>query len=65
MQRSDAFCKVYIQGPVRAALLGLRPEAARLAAPPVQPDTARGVQFQLCGPEYWRNPEIMQRVLRR
>jgi hypothetical protein len=61
-RRPDAFCIVYGYGPARSAILGIRPSPSAAPAPPL-PDTARGVQFQICGPEYWRSPDIMESVL--
>ena len=62
--RPDAFCILYTLGPDRSAILGIKPEAERQAAP-VDTSNPQNVRFQPCGPEYWRSKEVMDAVLRR
>ncbi|MGH7471905.1 MAG: ArnT family glycosyltransferase, partial [Longimicrobiales bacterium] len=63
MRRPDAFCILYSLGPARSAILAIRPTAITTSPLAPLPDSAR-VQFQICGPEYWRSPEVMESVLR-
>lgn len=65
LRRPDAFCIFYSLGPDRSAILGIRPAAGKRPEPVADSAAAAQVQFQPCGPEYWRSRAIMDSVLQR
>ena len=63
MERSSAFCVLYTLGQSQTAIMGILPGADSIASAPVAPGPEGAVGFKICGPEFWRSPEIMQSVM--
>jgi hypothetical protein len=58
VRHPQSFCVLYALGPNRAAMLGIRPAADTARAP------AQAATFDVCGVEYWRNPQMREQLLR-
>jgi hypothetical protein len=63
MRRPNAFCILYSLGADRSAILGIKPGAETLPDRPSDQNQPQ-VGFELCGPEYWKSPQVMQQYVR-